>query len=725
MAIGTSNSSPFNERYSKYPSEGLGVMFWDNNLGSYPRSGTSIKDLSGNNHNGTLNNFASPPTPTSGYNDGTIFYDGDNDYISFPRDWQTALTEFTYFVIFRRTNAPNAAGGFTTTIVTSEIGEQIKVGNFNQYWSPIINVSGSLGTYTNNCFSGSETNVELDPSSKDFYQIAVCVKPGLIRTYFNGVLNDEQAIDIGPIPDNRLKVSRLSSATIPVSKWEGNIPVFMGYNRCLGQEDITQLYNFFSQVYNNDFFAPVLPQNNLQVMFWDADPASYPRSGNTIYDLSANSYNGTLHNFASPPTPTSGYYNGIIQFDGDNDYISFSRDWLQVTTDFSIFAIFRRTGVPNAAGSYTTSIVTSEIGEQIKVGNYNQYWTPIIEVTSSLGTYYNACSNGSETSVLLDNSSKDFYQIAVCVKAGLARTYVDGVLNDEQVINIGPMTDLRRKPSRLSSANIPASKWEGNIPVFMGYERFLEPEEITQIYTYFDRYYRPETEPQFPLTDLQMMFWDKNKFCYPGTGTVMQDLSGNSNNGTLNNFASPSTPTSGYYNGEIQYDGDNDYINFPNTWLSGKTEFSFHFIIKRGDVPNAHSQTTMSFFGSLPGSYIRLTIYGSGYSFSVFLDGTLNDYFMYSGSGTETSVIIDDFTKYYQFTVCVKGGLVTTYFEGILNDKQTVDIGSLNNPFNFIGRYDVTESWAGNIPVVMGYDKCLEQNEITELHQFFNNYYYK
>jgi hypothetical protein len=61
------------------------------------------------------------------------------------------------------------------------------------------------------------------------------------------------------------------------------------------------------------------------------------------------------------------------------------------------------------------------------------------------------------------------------------------------------------------------------------------------------------------VTDGLVMYLDAaNTKSYPGSGTTWNDLSGNSNNGTLING-----PTFNP-NGGIDFDGTDDYINFGN-----------------------------------------------------------------------------------------------------------------------------------------------------------------
>jgi Concanavalin A-like lectin/glucanases superfamily len=59
-------------------------------------------------------------------------------------------------------------------------------------------------------------------------------------------------------------------------------------------------------------------------------------------------------------------------------------------------------------------------------------------------------------------------------------------------------------------------------------------------------------------------YWSFNE----GTSTVAADFSGNRNTGTLNNFANPPTPTSGWRNGKLgkalQFDGNTTYVEVPD-----------------------------------------------------------------------------------------------------------------------------------------------------------------
>lgn len=64
--------------------------------------------------------------------------------------------------------------------------------------------------------------------------------------------------------------------------------------------------------------------------------------------------------------------------------------------------------------------------------------------------------------------------------------------------------------------------------------------------------------PSISTNGLNVYFDVANPRCYPGSGTVINDLSQNNNNGTLYNGPS-------YSNGTLTFNGTNNYIGVPNS----------------------------------------------------------------------------------------------------------------------------------------------------------------
>jgi hypothetical protein len=192
---------------------------------SYPGSGSTWTDLSGNRKNGTLVNG-----PTfSGSNGGSIVFDGVNDYIStvFNRGIlgnQTTLScWFKYSGTAGRTYSPifgGIDGGGTEFFVGKDAGNTnigVQDGNYNAAF-----VTGS------NAFNG------------DYHHIAYTYENGTGKIYLDGVLrntgsftkcNDAEQITIG------------YEAELSGYLFVGNIALVNIYSRVLSSSEVLQNFN--------------------------------------------------------------------------------------------------------------------------------------------------------------------------------------------------------------------------------------------------------------------------------------------------------------------------------------------------------------------------------------------------------------------------------------------------------------------------------------------------
>lgn len=249
MALGTAYGGGFTNRYGTWLKNGLQMMFWDNNLGSYPRSGSTIYDLSGNGRNGTLSNFSNPPTSTSGYYNGAIQYDGVNDQIPFPNSWLSSLTEFSFYVVFRINNPPNNDGVYNLGILGPEGGGS-QLGIVRQqtpytFYSPYFFLNGNSSNFE---LLGSQGNItpQLYTDLSTFYHVAFTVSTNQISLYANGMLFHQVTKTIGYLTTPFRRIGKYGS----VQQWKGQIPIVMGYNTVLSPQEIKQNFNYFSRLYN-------------------------------------------------------------------------------------------------------------------------------------------------------------------------------------------------------------------------------------------------------------------------------------------------------------------------------------------------------------------------------------------------------------------------------------------------------------------------------------------
>jgi hypothetical protein len=207
--------------------DGLVLALDAANNRSYPQTGTTWKDLSGNGNDGTLING---PTFDSG-NNGSIVFDGVNDYIDISSIWNSfpiANTSFTLSAWVKVLNptsqqeiidvgqgqAPGITG-FRMVFFNGEIVGQIMNG------STRFNTTG--GIY--------QTNIYLNP---------VFTFDGMVsRLFINGI--QIATTSLGDwIKGTTAEIGRQNNNAHFLS---GNISQTQIYNRALTAEEILQNYN--------------------------------------------------------------------------------------------------------------------------------------------------------------------------------------------------------------------------------------------------------------------------------------------------------------------------------------------------------------------------------------------------------------------------------------------------------------------------------------------------
>ena len=217
----------------KIVTSGLVLLLDAGNSKSYPGSGTTWTDLSGNGYNGTLTNG---PTFSSA-NKGSIVFDGVDDYVS--NTLSSSLSSSFTFICFVK---PSVIGNtIPKGFLVSEVA------SYSNYWA-------FLGTYQNKwhwgCYDGANNpyiNSNATPSSGVWKHIAGVrnLTANTIYFYIDGVLDSSLnhstlsiptygAFNIGgqvsqPAGQNRLSSSQIALAQV--------------YNRALSVSEIAQNYN--------------------------------------------------------------------------------------------------------------------------------------------------------------------------------------------------------------------------------------------------------------------------------------------------------------------------------------------------------------------------------------------------------------------------------------------------------------------------------------------------
>ena len=193
---------------------------------SYPGTGTTWRDLSGNSNNGTLTNG---PTFSGIGKQASIVFDGVDDYVNLG-NLGLPTSSFTCQCVFKYDTTANGNTLINLNYSYPNSGYLIR-----QNSGPII-------VFTNN---GSETSITSNTSisTNIIYHLTVIQNNGVCSIYLNGVL-DKQSNLSNPVL-NSSKDTYLGRRGEPSigAYLNGNIYSIQIYNRSLTASEVAQNYN--------------------------------------------------------------------------------------------------------------------------------------------------------------------------------------------------------------------------------------------------------------------------------------------------------------------------------------------------------------------------------------------------------------------------------------------------------------------------------------------------
>ena len=213
------------------------------NVKSYPGSGTTWRDLSGNSNNGTLTNG---PTFSSA-NGGSIVFDGINDYVECgttlgPLNSWTANA----WVINRKTTG-------AAIFVARSGGSPLYDQNIILGWGSTVNnrfyVSGktTTGVYFSSCTSS------FSPNTSSIYNVVGCfdAPSTTLSLYINGVLDNSKVVGTLFTTGSNLFTQIGCSDGLTLGNFaSGNIYNASIYNRALTASEVLQNYNSIKSRFN-------------------------------------------------------------------------------------------------------------------------------------------------------------------------------------------------------------------------------------------------------------------------------------------------------------------------------------------------------------------------------------------------------------------------------------------------------------------------------------------
>jgi hypothetical protein len=409
--------------------DGLVFMIDANNLVSYPKSGTTLYNLTGSIASGSLING-----PTfSPSNGGLIVFDGVDDYVQLNGTVSLNVWTITTNLFY---NYQNKTYEFFLGNATD--GAQGKI---------LLSYAGQVSFRNSNYYNFSKNSSEL---SNKFSNLSFVSNGTSISLYVDGVFNSSVTPPSTNIPLNTIGNAWTDLVWLPSFKL-GDLCM---YDRALTPSEVQQNY----QATKDKFQGQQIITNGLIFNLDAANKDSYPGTGTTWYDLSGNNYNGTLVN---GPTFLPNQNGGIFNFDYVDDYVSIGNN-LGSPSTFTLSAWVR----------------SSNISQPQNIFNGNPPF--FLRITSSTircavytGTWIFV--NGSITL-----SSNTWYNLVLTYDQSTVKGYVNGVLDVNSVKTGTPIYGaLNTLGFTTGGEDAPSVT---NIAVAQIYNRALSATEIAQNY---------------------------------------------------------------------------------------------------------------------------------------------------------------------------------------------------------------------------------------------------
>jgi hypothetical protein len=216
--------------------DGLVLCLDAGNTKSYPGSGTTWTDLSGNGNNGTLENGV-------GYSGGSLSFDGVNDNTLLPTNFFSfpSLTTFTISLWFKssQTSGGTLFGQQNTNNPSSATG-----------WVPVIYLRSDGKIRIEPFWTGSVNNAILSSSAlndNNWHNIITTFNSGTNQLYVDGVYNTQQTgktlTSFTSTYYYIVGAGYAAGRSLGTNYFSGNISNFSFYNKALTASEIQQNFN--------------------------------------------------------------------------------------------------------------------------------------------------------------------------------------------------------------------------------------------------------------------------------------------------------------------------------------------------------------------------------------------------------------------------------------------------------------------------------------------------
>jgi len=658
------------------------------NIRSYPGFGTTFYNLVDNSVTSLVNG-----TTFLTNNLGNFILDGASNYINIPYQLIQSNSSFTISLWVKFITIPS--GTYRPVVDAGNFG-----GGGNGYGIAIDNNS-KLYIALNSGFVAITNNL----STNVWYHITGTANYGTpydLKLYINGTLGSVSSSattnSLSGINANTKIGSNFISTLFYTNMNFGQIQF---YNRALSASEILQNYNSTKQryIYNQ----PII-NNGLMVGLDFSDPLSYTGIGNTVFDLSVNTYRGTLTN---GPKFTNDKNGGII-FDGVDDRIDFSSNLSNIIYNNFSFEFVAKPNAAITASSESTSGIAGASGKRYIIEPTNEGSNGGFGI--ALGTNAIECieHGGSYLPVLLSHSANlsDINHYCVVVNDKKSRLYINGVLIKEGLQSPRPFSVIR---NIASLGYMYYGNFSGTIYEFNSYSRVLSANEIRSIFEQNRGKYGIKNDRDKSGLILDLDFG--NRACYPGTGTSAQDLSGFGITGNTNSGSVFSYDNKGHFS----FDGGSQFFTVDSSGVgltfTNNSDYNISSWIYVNSTQPRSNPSIIEKYNAVGGFPIAIRWFAQQVSSLIFDGSNVASIGATVSTNTWNHISFNHNLSKKILRMFVNGKLVAT------TDYTTLNNISSNSPTRLGYRgFDSNTYFAGRIADVKIYNKILSPTEI-------NNYY--
>ena len=230
MLLGLYKILTFGQKIVQIVTDGLVLNLDAGDTSSYPGSGTTWYDISGNALNGTLTNG---PTYDSA-NKGSIVFDGSNDYVDLG-DVLDISSNFTLSVWFKGNASQQTFVGIISKDASGNFGNYGMYGDSNSNYVRFgfYDTGGTQREVSDSSYS--------DIKSGNWVNYIGTYDSSELKLYRNGVGISSASVNTTPQTNN----NSLTIGTRIVNSFEfnGNISSVQIYNRALSATEVEQNFN--------------------------------------------------------------------------------------------------------------------------------------------------------------------------------------------------------------------------------------------------------------------------------------------------------------------------------------------------------------------------------------------------------------------------------------------------------------------------------------------------